>query len=151
MLKLNEIDYQSKNVNSISERLIIMNMTEEITKDIINDGRSILEKSQGAEVRLLYLVYGSLKIFLLFLFYFVKQGIERTLAEIENSRLNLMSYCIKENEENFELSQVVNNFYEKHNEVCLRNSCCFYFYSILFFLIIYITMKRHSAVPESNK
>lgn len=64
----------------------------------------------------------------------MKQGIERTLAEIENSKLNLMSYCIKENEENFELSQVVNNFYEKHNEVYLRNSFCFYFYSILFFL-----------------
>lgn len=57
MLKLSEMDYQSKNVNSISERLIIMNMTEEITKDIINDGRLILEKSPEAEVHLLYLIF----------------------------------------------------------------------------------------------
>lgn len=51
-MKLEEMDYQLKNVNMISERLIIMNMTEEITKDIIYNGHSILERAPGAKVSL---------------------------------------------------------------------------------------------------
>lgn len=50
MMKLEEMDYQLKNVNSISERLIIMNMTEDISKDVINDGHWILERAPGAKV-----------------------------------------------------------------------------------------------------
>lgn len=50
MMKLEEMDYQLNNVNSISERLIIMNMTEDISKDVINDGRWILEKAPEAQV-----------------------------------------------------------------------------------------------------
>lgn len=50
MMKLEEMNYQLKNVNNSSERLIIMNMTEDITKNIINDGHYILERAPGAKV-----------------------------------------------------------------------------------------------------
>lgn len=50
MMKLEEMNYQLKNVNNSSERLIIMNMTEDITKSIINDGHYILERAPGAKV-----------------------------------------------------------------------------------------------------
>lgn len=51
ILKLEEMNYQLKNVNSTSERLIIMDMTEEITKDILKEGYFILEHAPGANVR----------------------------------------------------------------------------------------------------
>lgn len=50
MMKLEEMNHQLKNVNNSSERLIIMSMTEEITKNIINDGHYILERAPGAKV-----------------------------------------------------------------------------------------------------
>jgi len=58
ILKLEEMNYQLQNVNSTSERLIIMNMTEEITKDIIKDGQSILELAPKANVRSFITNYG---------------------------------------------------------------------------------------------
>lgn len=65
ILKLEEMNYQLKNVNSTSERLIIMNMTEEITKDIIRDGYSILERAPEANVRfsMILLTYSNIFIF----------------------------------------------------------------------------------------
>lgn len=45
------------------------------------------------------------------------QGIEHILSEIENSKSGIMNYCIKENDEIFEVSQIVNKFYEKYSQV----------------------------------
>lgn len=36
---------------------------------------------------------------------------------MENTKYTLMSNCTKTTEENFEISQITNNLYEKHNEV----------------------------------
>lgn len=49
-LKLEEMNYQLKNVNSNSEKLIIMSVTDEMIKNVINDGHYILEKTPKAKV-----------------------------------------------------------------------------------------------------
>ncbi len=47
------MNYQLQNVNSVSERLIIMNMTEEITKDVIKNGYGLLDSAPAAKVQFL--------------------------------------------------------------------------------------------------